>query len=103
MPTSTSFASITYALPEGSKRLEGKAGVFRPEVASEHSNPAAPLRFQIFIDGRSTWKSETLPRVDDPSDFNIDLYGAKTVELPSNSDTENSARAAWLEVQAIHR
>lgn len=103
MPTGMSFASITYALPAGSKRLVGKAGVFRPEGASEHSHPATPLRFEILVDGRSAWQSEPLPRVDDTSDFEIDLFGAKTVELRTKSDNGNSAWAAWLEVQAIHR
>jgi hypothetical protein len=103
MPTGMSFASITYALPEGSKRLVGTAGVFKPEGASEHSQPASPQRFEILVDGRSAWKSGPLPRVDDTSDFDVELFGAKTVELRTNSDSGNSAWAAWLEVQVIHR
>lgn len=103
MPAGMSFASITYALPEGSNRLVGKAGVFRPEGASEHAAPSAPLKFEVLVDGRSAWKSEPLPRVDDTVDFDIDLFGSKTVELRTNSDSGNSAWAAWLEVRAIHR
>lgn len=103
MPTGMSFASITYALPEGSKRLMGKVGVFRPQGASEHAAPSAPLKFEILVDGRSAWKSGALARVDDTSDFEIDLFSAKTVELRTSSDSGNSAWAAWLEVQVVHR
>jgi len=97
--THAAGVTVTYLLPKGAKKLVGKAGVFTPnalETLNVPPQPGAPIEFEIFVDGRSAWKSPPLAKRDDTADFSVELYGATRVELKTISKSSTSPWSAWL-------
>jgi hypothetical protein len=101
--TGPTGASVSYSLPRTAKRLVGKAGVFSPHgVSGTASQPAEPQQFEILVDGRSVWRSPPLAKRDDVAEFDIDLYGARQIELRAVSKSAYSAWSAWLNPELVY-
>ena len=88
-------ATVTYDLPQGAKRLSGKAGVFTP--AGNGGQPRGALSFEILVDGKPAWTSPTLKKRDETAAFEVELYGARQIELVTKCTDAFSAWTAWLD------
>lgn len=99
MPGGSNPAIVVYAVPAGAKRLSGNAGVFVPEAFSNMVNvkPAAPLNFEIRLDGRTVWKSRPLVNCNEVAKFDAIVAGGTQVELITTSSSGSSAFAAWID------
>ena len=99
MPGGSNPAIVVYAVPPGAKRLSGNAGVFVPEPLRSMPNlkPAAPLNFEIRLDGRSVWKSRPLENCNELVMFDVIVAGGTQVELITTSSSGSSAFAAWID------
>jgi hypothetical protein len=96
-------SSIVYAVPQGAKRLIGKAGVFSPANATDQSQqPESPQVFEILVDGQTAWKSPPLRKRDETADFDVVLSGATEVELRTTSKTVMCAWSAWLNPEIVY-
>lgn len=99
--TQPSGTSIRFRIPPGAKRLVGRAGVFGPDGVSPLQQPAAPLHFEILVDGISSWKSPPLPKRDDTATFSVELAGAGELELRTTCPSDSSAWSAWLDPELV--
>lgn len=99
--TQPSGTSIRFQIPPGAKRLVGRAGVFGPDGVSPLQQPAAPLHFEILVDGISSWKSPPLPKRDDTATFSVELAGAGELELRTTCPSDSSAWSAWLDPELV--
>jgi len=93
MPAET--ASVIYDLPQGAKRVTGKAGVFTP--SGNGGQPLGTLTFEILVDGKSAWTSPPLRKRDETATFDVELYGARQIELVTKCTNGFSAWMAWLD------
>jgi hypothetical protein len=95
-------SSVTYSVPSGAKRLLGTVGIFTPDVPSATvQKPGAPHVFEVVMDGQTAWKSPPLTERDQTATYDVELYGAKQVELRVWTDSFQVAWSAWLNPEIL--
>lgn len=93
-PDPGKFTEISYTLSEKAKKLKGSAAL------SDSSRGAfAPLRFEVFGDKKSLWKSKPIQKTTDVQDFEIDVTGVKLLQLRVSADGigNHGCHAVWLD------
>jgi hypothetical protein len=90
-------SSMVYRVPKGARRLVGSVGVVTPSpVVGTADQPYADQLFEIFLDGKSVWKSPPLAKRDETAEFDVLVHNAQMVELQVRSVSAARAWAAWL-------
>lgn len=91
---------IVYRVPEGARRLVGKAGIFTAaNVTETNVQPVAPQQFEIAIDGNVAWQSPPLSKRDETADFDVPVYGASMIELRVSTKNYTNGWCAWLSTE----
>jgi hypothetical protein len=91
-----SAARLSYDLPPGVKR-------FQAEAALDDSSVEGSVRFRVFVDGKEKYSSPTLRGGMPPLPLDVDVAGAKRLELvvdfADRADVQD--RADWLDARLI--
>jgi hypothetical protein len=95
-----SFTSVSYQLPTGQDLFE--SGVVVPKVKGEQGNPATPLVFEVWGDGRILWRSQPVAVMNQMQDCRVGIKGVRTLELrvvcPGR---DNWGVAVWFEPRLV--
>lgn len=95
-----SFSAVTYRVGPGFEFFE--SGVVVPKVKPEQGNPATPLLFEVWGDGRLLWRSQPVATMNAMQDCRVGIKGVATLELrvvcPGR---DNWAVAVWFEPRLV--
>lgn len=102
LPKVKSTASVSYAVPPGAVRCRGRVGVFTPASAKPGEKPGSPLVFGLVVDGDVAWRSPPLRNLDDSAAFDVDVAGARLVELQTAvGDSDWCCWGTWLHPEFV--
>jgi len=88
---------IIYRVPDGARRLIGKAGIFTAaNLPGQNIQPLAPQQFEVWVDGNVAWQSPPLSKREETADFDVPIYGASAVELRVSTKSQVAGWCAWL-------
>jgi hypothetical protein len=95
-----SFSSVTYQLAPGTESFE--SGVVVPKVKGEQGNPATPLIFEAWGDGRLLWRSQPVAAMNQMQNCRVGVKGVTTLDLrvvcPGR---DNWAVSVWFEPRVV--
>jgi len=90
------FSAVKYRFAPDFDYFE--SGVFVPKVKEEQGNPATPLIFEVWGDGRLLWRSQPVATMNQMQACRVGVKGVTTLELrvvcPGR---DNWAVAVWFE------
>ncbi len=95
-----SFSSVTYQLPPGQEVFE--CGVVVPKIRADQTDPATPLIFEVWGDGRLLWRSQPVARMNQMQNCRVGVKGVTTLDLrvvcPGR---DNWAVSVWFEPRVV--
>lgn len=94
-------AVVEYLLPTTASRVQGRVGVFSPSEAKPDQQPGGPIVFEVVADGRVVWTSAPMTKRDAAQPFRVNIRGATTIELRTQTKSGYCAWGAWLNPQVV--
>lgn len=90
-------ARISYAPPENSARFQAALGI------DDGTEGLGSVRFRVFVDGDEKYASPTVRGLDEPLPVNVDVRGARRVDLvvdfADGADVQDLAN--WLDARFV--
>jgi hypothetical protein len=92
-PNRGKYTQISYDLSEKAQEFKGAAAM------SDSSHAASSVRFEVFGDKQSLWKSKLIQKLGDVDEFTIDVGGIKLLQLRVYVEGPNNfyCDAVWLD------